>query len=281
MDRRLFIGSSLAGAATLAAGCTPQAEVVAETAMTARPYAGQLGVQLYTVRDLFEADFRTTLDALAEIGFKDLEFAGYFDHDPAEIKAHMDALGLVSKSAHVPVDAMRDDFAQVLETAAIMGQTNLVIPWLPEEQRNADSYRAVADLMNERADEAAASDMRVSYHNHEFEFDDLGDGTTGYDILLERTDPTKTFFEIDFFWAAEAGVSPLDLFDRAPGRFTTCHIKDRTASGDMVSVGDGVIDFNSYMEQAEKAGLEAFYVEHDNPEDPLASIARSVAYLTA
>lgn len=284
-DRRLFLGSSLAGATLLASGCAPAAEGSGETSeptgITARPYEGKLGVQLYTVRDLFEADYRATLIALADIGFKDLEFAGYFDHDPAEVRAAMDELGLMSQSAHVQLPDVRDNFGQVMETAQLMGQTNLIIPWLPEDQRTADVYREVADLMNVRGEEAAAAGMRLGYHNHEFEFDDLGDGETGYDILLERTDPAHTYFEMDFFWAAAAGVDPRDYFARAPGRFITCHLKDRTPDGTMVSVGDGVVDFQSSLAMADEIGMEGFYVEHDNPEDPLASIARSFAYLTS
>lgn len=280
-DRRLFLGSSLAGGALLASGCTPVAEETPEDAgITARPYEGKLGVQLYTVRDLFEADYLATLQAIASIGFKDLEFAGYFDHDPAAVKAAMDDLGLMSQSSHVQLDDVRDNFSQVIETASLMGQKNLILPWLPENQRTADVYREVADLMNMRGEEAAAAGMQLGYHNHEFEFDDLGDGTTGYDILLDRTDPETTFFEIDFHWTAVAGVDPLELFPRAPGRFRTCHLKDRSAAGDMVAVGDGVIDFQSSLAMAEEIGMEGFYVEHDNPDDPIASISRSFAYLT-
>lgn len=286
LDRRLFLGSSLAGGALLASGCSPASEAPAEAeavsgGITARPYEGKLGVQLYTLREMFEADYRATLQAVADIGFKDLEFAGYFEHDPSEVKAAMDDLGLMSQSSHVQIDDVRNNFGQVMETAALMGQKNLILPWLPEDQRTADTYREIADLMNTRGAEAAAAGMRLGYHNHEFEFDDLGDGETGYDILLERTDPAAAFFEIDLYWTAVAGINPLDLFPRAPGRFISCHLKDRNAAGDMVSVGDGVVDFQSTLALAQEIGMEGFYVEHDNPENPMASIARSFAYLTS
>jgi len=149
--------------------------------------------------------------------------------------------------------------------------------WLQSFAAGLGSF-ALADLLNQRGAEAKATGKMIGYHNHEFEFIDQG-GTNGYDILLEGTDPDLVTMEIDFFWAAEAGVDPIALFDRAPGRFTSCHIKDRTTAGDMVSVGDGVIDFASFFEHAEKAGLERFYVEHDNPDEPLGSVARSFAHL--
>lgn len=273
-SRRTF----LAGA--MSAGVLACAPAATAPAAPVPPYAGRLGVQLYTVRGLFEEDFAATLAALARIGFNDCETAGYFDHDPREVRAAMDDLGLVSRSGHIRLPELRDGFAGQLETAGIMGQQALYLGWIPEEERGADRYRALADLLNERGVAAQAAGIQLGYHNHEFEFLDLG-GMTGYDILLERTDPELVAMEIDLFWAAEAGVDPRDLFARAPGRFRSCHIKDRAADGAMVSVGDGTIDFAASFAQVGTAGIETFYVEHDNPADPLASVAKSFAYLTS
>ncbi|QYJ07742.1 sugar phosphate isomerase/epimerase family protein [Qipengyuania flava] len=272
-SRRTFLAGAL-GAGVLA--CSPAATTAPAAAP---PYAGRLGVQLYTVRDLFEADFAGTLAALAKIGFNDCETAGFFDHDPKEVRAAMDDLGLVSRSGHIRLPQLREGFAEQLDTAGIVGQQALYLGWIPEEERSGDKYRALADLLNQRGEEAKAAGIQLGYHNHEFEFLDLGDGTKGYDILLERADPELVAMEIDFFWAAEAGVDPRDLFARAPGRFRSCHIKDRARDGSMVSVGKGTIDFAAYLAEAGQAGLETFYVEHDNPEDPLASVAMSFAHL--
>ncbi|MBV7260338.1 sugar phosphate isomerase/epimerase family protein [Erythrobacter crassostreae] len=276
-DRRAFMGSAaLVGLGALS-GCTaPAGETDADR--TKPVYDGLLGVQLYTVREMFEADPKATLEALAEIGFKDCETAGLFEHKATDIRAMMDDLGLVSRSAHVRLPQLREGFSNAIEEAGMLGQDRLYLGWIPEEERSLDKYRALAELLNQRGEEAKAAGMMVGYHNHEFEFIDVA-GTSGYDILLAETDPELVTMEIDFFWAAEAGINPAALFDKAPGRFTSCHIKDRTSSGDMVSVGDGVIDFASYFELAETAGLERFYVEHDNPEDALASVGRSHAYL--
>jgi sugar phosphate isomerase/epimerase len=167
-----------------------------------------------------------------------------------------------------------------MEAAKILGQDRLYLGWIPEEERTLDGYRALADLLNERGAIAKQQGLKLGYHNHEFEFIDQ-DGENGYDILLERTDPELVDMEIDFFWAADAGVDPLTLFENAPGRFSSCHIKDRSEKGEMVSVGEGAIDFSAHLAHTEKAGLTRFYVEHDNPEEPLASIAKSYAFLTS
>ena len=280
-NRRGFIGASSALGLGLLAGCN-DAQTASKTGgqSATHPYDGILGAQLYTVRALFEADPRATLKAVADIGIKDCETAGLFDHAATDIRAMMDEFGLQSRSAHVRLPQLRDGLEKDLETASILGQDRLYLGWIAEEERTLDGYRALADLLNQRGEEAKAQGVSLGYHNHEFEFLEEA-GTNGYDILLDRTDPDLVTFEIDFFWTAEAGVDPVALFEKAPGRFTSCHIKDRDKDGNMVPVGDGVIDFAGLLSHAELAGLERFYVEHDNPTDPLASIGRSYSYLTS
>ena len=276
--RRSFVaGASLASLA-LMTGCTP-GSTGEERAGPAPSYTALLGAQLYTVRALFEADPRATLEALAEIGIKDVETAGLFEHSAADIRAMMDDLGLVSRSGHIRLPSLRENFAATIEVAAALGQDRLYLGWIPEEERSADRYRALADLLNEKGEEAKAADMMVGYHNHEFEFLET-EGTTGYDILLSRTDPELVTMELDFYWVADAGENPLEILARAPGRFSSVHIKDRTADGEMTSVGDGTIDFKTLLPLAEEAGVERFYLEHDNPKDPLVSLGRGYAHLT-
>lgn len=281
MNRRQILETGLIGGAAVLAGCGKPAETnTNNTGKTTAisPYTDKLGVQLYTLRTLFETDFRTTLKALADIGYKDIEFAGYFDHTPREIKSLMDDLGLESHSTHVQLADMHDNFDAAVETAQEMGQTNLIIPWLHPDERTIDSYKAIADLLNRRGEAVRDADMRVAYHNHEFEFEIIDDQVP-YNILLDETDSKFVSMEIDFFWARKANIDPVALFNRAPGRFIACHIKDMSSTGDMVDVGDGEIDFGEIFKHAETAGLQRFYVEHDQPADPITSVTRSFQHL--
>ena len=120
----------------------------------------------------------------------------------------------------------------------------------------------------------------VGYHNHEFEFIAEG-GTTGYDILLSQTDPEFVTMELDLYWVADAGKDALEIFNSAPDRFSAVHIKDRTPGGDMAPAGDGEIDFAKVLPDALAKGVERFYIEHDNPADPLVSVGRSYTHLMA
>ena len=141
----------------------------------------------------------------------------------------------------------------------------------------------MADLLNAAGDAAVGAGVRLGYHNHAFEFE-LLDGAdtedrTGFSLLLEHLDPALVDLEIDFHWSAVGGADALELFADHPGRFPLCHVKDLTADGRMADVGAGVIDWGALFARSEEAGLIHYFVEHDQPGDPLASIEASYRYL--
>ena len=101
-----------------------------------------------------------------------------------------------------------------------------------------------------------------------------------YDVMLEECDPQLVKMELDLFWITNGGKDPIAYFDRYPGRFHLCHVKDRTSDGKMVSVGAGVIDFASIFAKSDEAGLKYYVVEHDNPDDAMASARASYQHLS-
>lgn len=281
MLRRRFleITGLAAGAAALRPG--PLSATTAHGAPSERGISGALdrvGLQLYTVRSLMAESVERTLELVAETGYREVEFAGYFDRSPGAIRSTLDGLGLTAPSMHIGLPLLVQSVEETLEAADAIGHRYVVVPWLGEEYRNPDGYRSAADEMNAIAERCAEAGVGVGYHNHAFEFEPLGD-TTGFDILLDRWDPALVTVEIDLFWIRAGGHDPLAYFESHPGRFTQCHIKDMSAGGDMVDVGAGVIDFAEILAQSERAGLEHFYVEHDNPADPADSIRRSYLHL--
>jgi sugar phosphate isomerase/epimerase len=240
-----------------------------------------IGVQLYTVRTALERDFDRTLAALRAIGFREVEFAGYHGKSPRAVRTALEQAGLVAPSAHVPVDAVRDDLPRALEAAHAMGHRYVVVAWLPERQRaSLDGYRAAADLFNRAGQRAQAAGMRFAYHNHAFEFERM-DGRMPYDVLLERCDPRYVAFEMDLYWITRGGQDPLAYFARWPGRFPLVHVKDSAGPPDhrMVDVGAGRIPWKAVFAGHEQAGMRHCFVEHDEPADPLASVRRSYEYL--
>jgi sugar phosphate isomerase/epimerase len=123
---------------------------------------------------------------------------------------------------------------------------------------------------------ARKAGLRFAYHNHNFEFNRLGDQLP-YEILLEETDPSLVEMEMDIYWVVRGGGDPLDLIKRHPGRFTMVHLKDSGGPPDhkMMDVGSGTIDFAGIFAHAREAGIEHAFVEHDEPPDEFASLKAS------
>ncbi len=222
-----------------------------------------------------------TLAKVAAIGYKEVEFAGYFDKSAKEIRALLDANGLMSPSAHsADVDTIRTGWPKALEDAATIGQKYLVCASLPQSEQTADGYKRMAALFNEAGAAAAKAGLHMGYHNHNSEFKPLGD-TTGYEILLKETDPKFVAMEMDLYWINDAGQDPLAWFARYPGRFFAVHVKDMAPDGGMADVGSGTLPWAKYFARSKEAGIQYYIVEHDHPADPFASIANSYRYLAA
>ena len=242
----------------------------------------KVGLQLYTVRNELAKDFRGTLERVAAIGFKEVEFAGYAGQTPQQVKATLRELGLEAPSGHVPLAAVRDKTEATLDEAAAIGHRYVVVAWLGQEERQSiDDYRRHADVFNRVGEEARKRGLRFAYHNHDFEFVRIGDAVP-YDLLLERTDPKMVALELDLYWIAKGGHDPLAYFAKYPGRFPMLHVKDmeRGPGDGMVEVGRGRIDFKKIFERSRQAGVEHYFVEHDNPPgSPFDSVAVSYEYL--
>lgn len=284
------LGAPLAALAACASTARPGQTTTTTTTTTVGPAAAvaasgagrPLGLQLYTMRNLMERDVEGTLRIVADAGYKEVEFAGYFGRDPKALRATLDGLGLAAPSAHIPIDVIRASLDQTLDAAATLGHQYIICPFLMPNDRTADSFRRVAADLNRAGEAARARGMRVGYHNHDFEFAALPGGERGMDLLLAGTDPALVAFEMDLYWVTYAGQDPLALFARAPGRFELWHVKDLgTVNGarTMVPVGTGTIDFARIYAQRAQAGVRHLIVEQDNAQDPPANIRTSYAGL--
>src|SRR5262249_11901760 len=144
-----------------------------------------------------------------------------------------------------------------------------------------DRYRAVADLFNRVGEQARAAGIRFAYPNPDFEFARL-DGYLPYDVLLERCDPRHVAFQMDLYWITKGRQDPLAYFARWPGRFPLVHVKDSAGlpAHRMVDAGAGTIRWPVIFGRRKQAGIEHYFVEHDEPADPLASARASYEYLS-
>ena len=243
----------------------------------------RVGLQLYTVRDLMKADLPGTLAKVAAIGYKEVEFAGYFGRTPAQIRELLRRDGLTSPSTHLPFESLDTTWQKQLDDAKAVGHHWATIAYIAEDKRRTlDDWKRHAATFNRAAAQAKSAGLRFAYHNHDFEFKAI-DGTRPFDILLKETDPSLVDFEMDLYWVVFGGGNPLDLFNQYPKRFPLVHVKDSSGPPDkkMVDVGQGTIDFRSIFAQSDKAGIKHYFVEHDQPADPIATIRNSYKYLHA
>jgi sugar phosphate isomerase/epimerase len=283
LNRRTFlfqlatmgVGSSLLASCARAVG----------TGGSAATSPNMIGLQLYTVRDLLEKDFEGTITRVAQIGYKNLEFAGYYNHTPEQVRALLDRLQVVSTSSHIGAPLMRQDAAAQIRAAKTIGQEYITLPSYSFGREGPAGWRKAVAEFNQWGAMCRDAGIKLAYHNHNFEFAPL-DGTTGYDILQREVDPKLVDFELDIYWARFADQDPLALFAKYPGRFTMWHVKDMMLTGTtkaMTPVGKGVIDFKTIFAHARESGLKHFFVEHDNaaagPGGSLASIQTSIEYL--
>lgn len=249
--------------------------------------ANDIGLQLYTVRDLMEKDFDGTLERVAQIGYNNMEFAGYYNRTPEQVRATLDRLKLRSSSAHIGAQLMRQDAAAQIRTAKVIGQEHITIPSYPfARDGGIDAWKQGAAEFNRWGALCKDAGLRLAYHNHAPEFAKLEGGPTGYDVLMRETDPALVDFELDLYWTVFADQDPLALFARYPGRFAMWHVKDMQmvqGAKVMSPVGGGTIDFRAMFARASQAGLRHFFVEHDNassyPGGSLASIQASYSAL--
>ena len=282
---------SLALAASLLLGmfsCGPKTEEVVETPEVAEAPARLGGLALYTVRDSMAINPKGTLQKVADAGYAYVEAANYdngtfYGMTPAEFKSYLESLGLQAVSAHMGMVNL-ENADQLIADVKAAGITYFVIPVPPMGMFTFDpatrsmGMKGTADelvsVMNTLGEKCYNAGLQLLYHNHDFEFKPMADGTVIEDILLEKCDPKFVNFQMDLFWVTKAEVDPLTYFEKHPGRFKAWHVKDMNAEGNFAPVSTGTIDFKRILDQKSQSGMEVYFVEQDNTFelDPLEAI---------
>jgi len=239
----------------------------------------QLAVQLYTLRHLLEKDLDQTLAALAEAGGREVELAGLYGRTAAEMRAALDAAGLVVCAAHIPIEGFEDAPDRLLEAAEILGNSTLVLPWITPPATAAAADETVARIVA-ASEVATGGGLGFAYHNHDFEFRELDDGTDLWSRIAAAGVPQ----EPDIGWLLVAGRDPVTALGELAGRCPLVHAKDVRQKADGtwedVIAGDGDVDWPAVAAAAIAAGATRIVVELDNPsERPIDDITLSLATL--
>jgi len=255
--------------------------------LAARPPGVPLGLQLYSVRDLLPKDFDGTLHKLREIGYTEVEAAGYYNRTAKEFRHAMDQAGLRCVSTHHPLGQLRPHLDEYIEYGHQLGLDFIICSSSVRRDPaakgalNLDDWHYVADEFNRIGEKVKAAGIGFGYHNHIPEFGTEA-GVVFYDELLRLTDPKLVSFEMDCGWVVAAGRNPLDYISKTPERFPLLHIKDmeKGANGQLHSaiLGRGTMDYRPILRAA--SSLKHGFIEQEEFDiDPLEALRLDAEYL--
>jgi sugar phosphate isomerase/epimerase len=248
-----------------------------------------IGLETYTVRDLFVEDPAGTLKQVAAVGYKEVEFNPSIK--PSLMNSYLRDAGLSAPSAYVDHPKTIDDWKKTVDLAKDYGVHYVVVGDNPRLE--ADAWKRRAELYNQCGKLAQNAGMQFCYHAHYNEYARV-DNTSGYDIMLTGCDSKFLNMEMDIFWAIYAGVDPLHYWQLYPGRFPLLHVKDlyknvavnphadppANGPNPFAPVGQGKIDWVRIFAHVGEAGTKHIFVEQDLCNmPPLEAIKTSFDYL--
>jgi len=289
-SRRAFL-RTLAGAAAMSR--IGSLDSPAAQGPLKHPASGTIGLQLYSLRHLFEkGDIPRTLALVRGWGFSDVEAAGTYKLAPSDFAAQVKKAGLHISSMGGDFNQLAKDVGSVIKEAQALGARQVMCAWIPHQGRfsRADVDMAVP-IFTQAGRALRDAGLRFLYHVHGYEFQQGPDGTL-FDALATQTETGVLDFQMDVFWVVHGGASPVELFAKYPGRFPSTHLKDMrkgTKVGDpsggapddtSVPLGQGMVDIPGVLRAANKAGVKLHFIEDEHPQSEK-QIPRSLEYLAS
>ena len=302
-SRRQFLKQAGMGAigaylgSSLLSSCNPANKIT-----TAEGPIKNIGLQMYSLRDLLAQDAKLTIETIAKIGYTHFETFGvdvannsFWGVKIPDLKKILEDNNISTFSGHYDLSKYLDknnndkeSIERYIEIANELGQKYVIAPVTPMHDINnftVDDYKYAAEQLNKAGEIAKQAGIKIGYHNHFWEFRQFENTTRGLDIMLAFTEKDLVAFELDLFWIEKAGLNPLSYIDKYPGRFEMWHIKDidKQYTNPVVGeeydklpldsifkniryteVGSGIINFKEIIQDATKSGLVHAFVEQDD-----------------
>ncbi|MDO3409505.1 sugar phosphate isomerase/epimerase [Saccharibacillus sp. CPCC 101409] len=242
----------------------------------------KVGLQLYTVREEMEKDFRGTLEKVAGLGYKGVEFHTFFGRPAEEVKSLLDELGLKALGTHTGYKQLLEHLDEEIAYNKQIGNDKLIVPYMQEEDRNWEEVFANLQELGRRAREQGAV---LLYHNHDFEMTEQVDGKPVFDAMYDAVPAEDLQVEMDTCWVYYGGYDPVEYIRKYTGRLPIIHLKDMTRDADgkaiTAELGVGEVDLKAIADAAVEAGVEWIVVEQDYCAGgkPLESIATSMQWI--
>jgi sugar phosphate isomerase/epimerase len=259
LSRRGFLATAASAAAlgVLGPGCTQQEQSAGTRAAQGRI---PVGVQVYSVRSVAEKDLAGTLAKIAAMGYEGVEFAGYYGHSAKAIRKMLDDNGIVCCGTHTGMDTLSDkNLAATIEFNRTLGNKYLVVPWLdPKSDNPRDAWLKYAERFNVLAEKVRPHGMMVGYHNHAHDHAPIGD-TTPWDILFSNT-AKDVVMQIDTGNMMSGGGDPIAILKKYPGRATTVHLKEHSATNPKAMIGEGDVKWGEILKLCRTVGGTQWYI---------------------
>ena len=233
------------------------------------------GIQLYSIRDVAKESLRDALKCAADIGYKFVEFAGFFGNSAEDVRAWLDEFGLEVSSTHTgPEELTPDRIKDTIAYHKTIGNKNIIIPGIWYNTKEELDYSVA--LINFANDALAKEGITLGYHNHYKEFYTMDYGAVVHKEFEERT---NVQFEIDTFWAFYAGEDPIALLERLKDRISIIHLKDGLETRKGKALGEGYAPVEKVLDKAIELGftvvVESEGLDPTGPEE----ITRCFKYL--
>jgi sugar phosphate isomerase/epimerase len=257
--------------------------------VAAESFKGALAVQLWSFRNDFKKDVPGTLKRVRQLGFTNVELAGYYGMTAKQFRAELDKAGLKAVSMHIELKTARDKIDEVIRDAKILGVQEVGVPWIKSPFTKSDCLQTI-ETFNRAGEKLAANGLRFFYHIHGYEFVSNEGGTgTLFDLLMEKTNPKFVSMQLDTYHVAFPGQDPVKLMQKYPGRFSSLHLKDirKDVVGDnsgafrekdAVPMGQGKINWPEVLKASEKEGVK-WYIIEDETTAVWQGIGESLKYL--
>jgi sugar phosphate isomerase/epimerase len=242
--------------------------------------------QLYSSRNF--PPLADQFPILKSMGYDAIEpWLPAYEADPALFRRQLDDAGLDCYGFHMPLPGLVSEPQRFIEIAQTLGATYLIPPYVTAEEREptAAYWRELGEKLARGAEAADRHGLQVAWHNHDFEFVPLADGSRPIDHIFDAGGPNVKF-EIDCGWIVRAGADPAAELEKFADRIVVIQTKDTAPIGTKIddgwtATGDGIIDWASLVPLFRKTKADHIVTEHDNPSDWQAFARRSIEHLKA
>jgi sugar phosphate isomerase/epimerase len=245
---------------------------ICETASAAGAKRIPVGLQLYSIRELCQKDLAGMLAAVSKIGYKGVEFAGYYGHSAKDIRKMLDDNGLVCCGTHTPYESVQSaKLEETIEFNRTLGNKFLIVPWM--EGKSKEEWLAKAKEFNEINSKVRKKAMMVGYHAHAHDFHQF-ESVPAWDLFFGNT-KRQVVMQLDTSNCREGGADLVAVLHKYPGRARTIHLKAWGGGADSV-IGEDKVNWTEVFAFCEGKGKTEWYiVEHESGKDPLDAVRRS------